>query len=375
MRQISRLVCYRYLIFSFVSKRFLLYLALNVNFMAKKFLLILGMHRSGTSALTGLMSALGAFPGKDLLPPNGSNIKGYYENRSVVDLNNEILSVLGSSWYDMNALPLGFEQRPEMQIYKEKIATLIHSEYDVELPIIKDPRICILFPLWSSVFSDLNIEPCVIFVFRKPKAVANSQYIMKRLPHLQSLILYCKYNLSAIESSANHNKIFFSFEEFLLNPRGLMEAVNIKFSLDLELNVLNSSPAVGDFLDASLNHGDDIDPSNWGCSYLLNLCDDLYLILLNPNQDALSSWKRNYEKYLNEFGPWMSLFNLKGRDYDLLSGKLNKINKKYNYLESLLRAKDVELLESKDMNLKTHLDLVRSRSQLNFLKELFLNKS
>ncbi len=50
---------------------------------AKKCIVVLGMHRSGTSAMTGLLSKLGASPGSDLLPANPSNPKGFFENKKL----------------------------------------------------------------------------------------------------------------------------------------------------------------------------------------------------------------------------------------------------------------------------------------------------
>ena len=44
------------------------------------------MHRSGTSALSGVLEPLGLTVGKTVMPPNAGNPKGYYENNALMEL-------------------------------------------------------------------------------------------------------------------------------------------------------------------------------------------------------------------------------------------------------------------------------------------------
>jgi len=63
------------------------------------------MHRSGTSALTGLLDQLGIDLGDRLLETQADNAKGFFENKFVVQTNDAILEALGSSWDDTFPLP------------------------------------------------------------------------------------------------------------------------------------------------------------------------------------------------------------------------------------------------------------------------------
>ena len=45
---------------------------------------VLGMHRSGTSALTKALELFGIDLGTDLLPPQDDNPKGFFEDRGLV---------------------------------------------------------------------------------------------------------------------------------------------------------------------------------------------------------------------------------------------------------------------------------------------------
>ncbi|MBE9481821.1 MAG: sulfotransferase family protein, partial [Bacteroidetes bacterium] len=64
----------------------------------QKCIFILGMHRSGTSAITGVLKILGVNLGSSLMPPLEDNPKGYFENLNVFKVNEEILGSINSSW-------------------------------------------------------------------------------------------------------------------------------------------------------------------------------------------------------------------------------------------------------------------------------------
>jgi len=48
-------------------------------------IIILGMHRSGTSALTRVLNLLGMELGQPLLPPHPTNETGFWEHATVVN--------------------------------------------------------------------------------------------------------------------------------------------------------------------------------------------------------------------------------------------------------------------------------------------------
>ena len=70
-----------------------------------KGLLVLGMHRSGTSALTRLLNLHGAVLGDDLLPAGHDNPSGFWELREAVAIHVRLLAGLGMAWDDPRALP------------------------------------------------------------------------------------------------------------------------------------------------------------------------------------------------------------------------------------------------------------------------------
>lgn len=64
----------------------------------KRIVVVLGMHRSGTSALTRALVAIGAGVGDNLLPAGHDNPKGFWEDKDFVTLNDRLLAVLDASY-------------------------------------------------------------------------------------------------------------------------------------------------------------------------------------------------------------------------------------------------------------------------------------
>src|SRR5919106_6018808 len=77
---------------------------------------VLGMHRSGTSLVAGVLRLLGVDLGSDeeFLPPDSNNQSGYFELADLVEINDEILAHYGGTWDELPELPLGWEQSEDL---------------------------------------------------------------------------------------------------------------------------------------------------------------------------------------------------------------------------------------------------------------------
>ena len=71
----------------------------------RKVVIVLGMHRSGTSALTRGLQALNVELGENLTSAvEGNNDKGFWEDREVVTINEILLERLGGDWDSLSLL-------------------------------------------------------------------------------------------------------------------------------------------------------------------------------------------------------------------------------------------------------------------------------
>jgi hypothetical protein len=66
----------------------------------QKLIVVLGMHRSGTSALTRGLQVMGVSLGERLIPPiEGNNAKGFWEDIEINAFDNEMLAAIESAWF------------------------------------------------------------------------------------------------------------------------------------------------------------------------------------------------------------------------------------------------------------------------------------
>src|SRR3546814_15012580 len=68
-------------------------------------ILILGMHRSGTSALTRVLNLLGVALGERLMPAGKGNESGHWESLAVYEAHEQLLTALGRRWDDFREMP------------------------------------------------------------------------------------------------------------------------------------------------------------------------------------------------------------------------------------------------------------------------------
>jgi hypothetical protein len=64
-------------------------------------ILLLGMHRSGTSALAGMLHSGGIKLGDDFIQPLPENPKGFFEDLKIQNINKQILAAIGRKWDDI----------------------------------------------------------------------------------------------------------------------------------------------------------------------------------------------------------------------------------------------------------------------------------
>src|SRR5881397_1961564 len=104
---------------------------------------ITGMHRSGTSLVAGIVNILGVDlgPPESMWEPDEANPRGYWEQAEIVDLNDEILAVLGGSWRDPPVLEEGWEASTRLEESRGRATALVKQLFGrADKACWKDPR-------------------------------------------------------------------------------------------------------------------------------------------------------------------------------------------------------------------------------------------
>lgn len=144
---------------------------------------ILGMHRSGTSCLTGSLQEAGLFLG-DCHTWNPHNLKGNRENQQFVDLHDDILKENGGAWN----LPPGKVTWSERHYHWA--SDLLRENASEPVFGFKDPRALLVLDGWKSVYP--NIE--FVGICRHPNEVARSLVKRGAIERETALQLWYAYN-------------------------------------------------------------------------------------------------------------------------------------------------------------------------------------
>ena len=187
----------------------------------RRALLVLGMHRSGTSALTRVLNFHGAALPATLLPANSGNETGYWESPAVNHFHDEILGAWGSPWDDPLWFSRGALPAETMRGHAARLAALIATEFgDASLIVVKDPRLCRLLSLWQQALALLEIQPYAVIMVRHPMESAASMRRRDAMPEGVGLLLWLQYVLAAEEGSRRLPRATLFFDQLLADPAG-----------------------------------------------------------------------------------------------------------------------------------------------------------
>lgn len=196
---------------------------------------IAGMHRSGTSCITGLLEkcgysvgtgkwrlsmkdpVMGVVSGQEynwMLNLNKSmpdNEKGHYENAMALVINHSVLTKAGGEWYQLPPDAKLKETGEYYSPYYEEFSRQFNGD------IFKDPRISVTISLWEKYCPKLEK---VILCLRNPLGVAQSLAKRDNMSVDAGLILWCEYNLRLIQGVNNLKIAVIDYDNFQHDMEG-----------------------------------------------------------------------------------------------------------------------------------------------------------
>lgn len=168
-----------------------------------KGLLVLGMHRSGTSALSRVLGLCGFDLGERLLGAGPGNETGHWEDAAAVELHERLLAAHGAAWDDALALPEGWlDDEDGRQAVADIRGYLVSNRARHAHWAAKDPRLCLFAPAWREAAAQAGQALGAVFVLRHPMEVARSLAARDGLPVGRGLLLWLEYSLAAAEAAA-----------------------------------------------------------------------------------------------------------------------------------------------------------------------------
>jgi GT2 family glycosyltransferase/glycosyltransferase involved in cell wall biosynthesis len=166
--------------------------------------------------VTRLLNMMGAYFGPEgvSLGANDENPKGFWERRDVLDLDEALLQAAGADWFRVTDFALANIPPSTLASFRQEAAKLI-LVMDAHRPwVMKEPRQCLLFPLWREL---LEVPVC-IFVHRPPIQIAQSLQRRNGFPIPFGLALWERYTLDALKAMAGLPVIVVLHEDLMRDP-------------------------------------------------------------------------------------------------------------------------------------------------------------
>ncbi|MCA2357463.1 sulfotransferase family protein [Mycobacterium intracellulare] len=209
------------------------------------------MARSGTSALTRVLSLCGSTLPAGMCGADANNPRGYWEPRTAIMLNETIMRRHGSNWYDPT-LRLQEEcafGADEKAAWIAEIAAYLGTLPAAPLVVIKEPRITALSGLWFEAARQVGFDIAAVIAVRHPQeVVASAAKYVDTSPELSSA-LWLKYNLLAERHTRGIPRVFVDYGNLLDDWH--REVKRVAAALEIDLDTVDES-AVEEFLTPEL---------------------------------------------------------------------------------------------------------------------------
>lgn len=211
---------------------------------------ITGMHRSGTSCITGLLARCGFGMGTShpiLNDARFDNPKGHHENLGALAINEAILKRAGGSWC---ALPQPQAVLAAGEQVSPHIAEFART-FDGD--ICKDPRTCLTIASWEKHCPGLR---AVVFCLRNPIGVAASLKRRNGFPLELGLQLWYQYNARFYQGVSRVPVVAVDYDGLGGELEPILELTVAELGLPLSRDEIRER--IAGFYSPGLNH----DPSN-----------------------------------------------------------------------------------------------------------------
>lgn len=278
-------------------------------------LLVLGMHRSGTSALTGVLSLAGANPGPSLIPPaEGINPKGFWEHREIVAIHERLLAAMGTSWDDDRLLPESWWQFSDIARFRDQLLDVLRLDFsNCPFWILKDPRLCRLMPLWLEILSELKVRPHFIICLRHPLEVAKSLEHRDGIHSERACLLWLEHLIDSERWTRGHARTLVSYEQLLADWRLTVQRIVADISLPLQVDKAVEGQ-IDTFLEPALRHHHHADFNVPDSGSISKIAKEIYMVAkigeLDELTERLNRITEEIEQKARYVAPWSAEIRL-----------------------------------------------------------------
>jgi len=251
---------------------------------------VLGMHRSGTSCLAGMLRRSGVYLG-EVQEHSPDNPLGNQELRQIWDLGDALLAENGGAWG--KPVMVSHWRESHRRERDAILQNLRDAAARAQSPLwgFKDPRTLFTLPFWLEALP----PPRFIASFRQPQRVALSLNARNAISVEDGLRLWAAYNGKLLELVRKHR---FPLLNFDLPPGAYLKDAEAKFPMlgpDLQL-----STEAKNFFRPELAHWTDANAEEVRLS---GDVAELYQKLQKHHQSFMSRFRANARRWLAKIPP------------------------------------------------------------------------
>jgi hypothetical protein len=219
-------------------------------------LLVVGMHRSGTSAATRIISLLGPELPSNLMPASAEfNAAGFWESRDVVALNEKLLAAAHSAWDDVLPIdPAGLPAAAAAS-FQEEAGNILRADFGgCEWFVLKDPRIGRLLGPWLAAVRGVGARPLVVLPVRHPSEVAASLKRREGFSEDKSFYLWLRHHVDVLRSARSEARAVMIYDELMSDWRGSVQRLAQDLGIRWPRPAEDVAAQADGFLDPALRH-------------------------------------------------------------------------------------------------------------------------
>jgi hypothetical protein len=218
-----------------------------------KLVVVLGMHRSGTSAITRALAALGAELGNRLLAPlPGVNDKGFFEDYDILLINHELLGAAGLEWHTLGQIDLSRIGTQQLAAFRARAVATLRAKCAGRTFALKDPRLARLMPFWQPIFDEIGIPVTYVIAVRNPISVVKSLAKRDSMSEDKSYLLWLSHVVPSLIDTQQKPRAFIDYDRMLDDPSCALADLSRRLELPLDAN--SADEFSRSFLEAGLRH-------------------------------------------------------------------------------------------------------------------------
>ncbi len=219
-------------------------------------MLVVGVGRSGTSAFSGSVAALGYAVPQPEIRADETNPRGFGEPRWAVGFHSGLLR--GAQVATWDARPYAWRHTrsagQDAEVAAELRAWLTTQFEGHDRVVVKDPRTAWFLPLWDQVSSEMGLETSYVTLLRSPaEAVASASRWYKGPNRPTARICgWMNVQLRTERQTRESKRAFIRYTDLLTDWRSVLTGINAKLHLGLDLDDQAATEQVDAWLDPGL---------------------------------------------------------------------------------------------------------------------------